>query len=128
MIVKKFLVYFSFFSPENYMFYSYWTYTKTLFQLFQHTGPHHTLYILKGTVIFSELQFKGPLWILKVSPKASIVKVVVVLLELQTKQVFFPHGSHLLFSLVLVNTVLTKKSLRLLPIRNPTTVTLGNTF
>ena len=41
-------------------------------------------------------------------PQASIVKVAVVLTELQTKQVFFPHGSHLRVSLVLGTAALTR--------------------
>lgn len=64
-----------------------WTYIKTYFWLFQQKDLHHTLYISKGT--FSKLQCKGPLWILKVSSWAFVVQIVVVLIELQTGQVFF---------------------------------------
>ena len=53
-----------------------------------------------------------------------VVNVVVVLTKLQTKQVFFPYGSHVPPSLSLSNMDLTKYSSRFLPFRNPTTGTL----
>ena len=56
------------------------------------------------------------------------MKVVAVLTESQTKQAFFPYGSHFPLSLNLGNVALSKISLRPLPFRNPTTGTLGNTF
>ena len=52
--------------------------------------------------------FEGPLSILTVFPQASVVKVVVFLIELQTKQVYFPHGSRLPVSSILVKDALTR--------------------
>ena len=74
------------------------------------------------------LQFTEPLCILKVTSQASVGKVVVVLIELQTKQVFFHHGSQFPVSLVLGNAALNSLSLSLLPLQNSTTGTLGTTF
>ena len=77
---------------------------------------------------FSELKFEGPLSILTVFPQASVVKVVVFLIELQTKQVYFPHGSCLPVSSILVKDALTRSSLRLFPLRNPITGTFEKNF
>ena len=46
----------------------------------------------------------------------------------QTYQIFFSHDSHIMVLLVLVRTILTRNSLRLSSLQNPTTVTLGNSF
>ena len=46
-------------------------------------------YISKSKILFPSYNLKD-YSILKSSPQASVVKVVVVLIELQTKQVFFP--------------------------------------
>ena len=51
----------------------------------------------------ADTTLKGPFWSLRVLPQASVVKAVIVLLEPQTQQVFFPHGSYLPVSLVLGN-------------------------
>ena len=56
-------------------------------------------FVVKVVVVLIELQ---------TSPHAFVVKVVVVFIELQTKQVFFPHGSHLPVSLVLGRAALTR--------------------
>ena len=69
------------------------------------------------------LQYTEPLCILKVTSQASVGKVVVVLIELQTKQVFFHHGSQFPVSLVLGNAALNSSSLSLLPLQNSTTGT-----
>ena len=45
---------------------------------------------------------------MKTSLHASVAEVVVVHIELQTKQVFFPHGSHLPVLLVLGRAALTR--------------------
>ena len=45
---------------------------------------------------------------LRISSQAFVVQVVVVLIELQTQQVYYPHGSHLPVSLVLGRTALTR--------------------
>ena len=96
--------------------------------LFHHKEPHHTIYTLQRYSTFLELQFEGPLLILKVSPQALVVNVLVVLIKLQTKQVFFSDGSHLPISLVLGRAALTRWCLRLLSWRNLATGTLGNAF
>ena len=77
-------------------FYNYWTYIETWFWFFQHKEPHLTLCISEGTLhsTFSELQFKRPLWILKNSTQAFVVKVIIVLIELLTKQVSLLHGPY----------------------------------
>ena len=43
-----------------------------------------TQFALQRCSRFSNLQFIGPLWLLKVSPQTFIVKVVVVFIEIQT--------------------------------------------
>ena len=65
---------------------------------------------------------------LKVPWQASVEKVVAVLIDSQTKQFLFSHGSYLPHPLSLGNLALTKKLLRLLPFPNPIAGTLGNTF
>ena len=68
---------------------------------------------------------------LKSFPQDSVVKVTVVLIELielQTTKVFFPHGLHLPVPLIFGNAALTRCSLKLLPLGNPTALTLVNTF
>ena len=57
---------------------------------------------------------------LRISSQAFVVQVVVVLIELQTQQVYYPHGSHLPVSLVLGRTALTGWSLKIILLRNPT--------
>ena len=53
----------------------------------------------KVQYLFSELQFKGPL-----SLEASVATVVVALLDLHNKKVFFSQGTHFLVLMVLGNT------------------------
>ena len=60
----------------------------SLFCLFQHNMPH--TWCFKSDDTFSKSNFKGTLWILKDSPQASVVNVLLVLIDLQTKLVFFP--------------------------------------
>ena len=102
MIVKGFLGYFLVFFPESSMFP--FIFIKPLPQLsfdFSNIRSLTTHYISK-VIVFS--------WSynLKVSLLASVAKVVVVLIDLQSKDVFFPHGPNLLVSLVIVRAGLTR--------------------
>ena len=52
-----------------------------------------TFIIVEPVAIFKS-QFNRPFWILKDFWHASVLKIVIVIIESQTKQVFFLHGSH----------------------------------
>ena len=86
-----------------------------------HFTFENVYYFFRVTVYRITLNFK-------VSLQASVLRFVSVVIELQTYQVFFSHDSHIMVLLVLVRTILTRNSLRLLSLQNPTTVTLGNSF
>ena len=98
MIVKTFLGYFSVSFPESSMFA--FIVIEPISKL---SYGFCNIRSLITPFTFQKVQYFFPSY--------KLIKVVVVLIELQTKQVFFPHGSHLPVSLVLGRAPLTRQSL-----------------
>ena len=98
VIAKKILGYFSVSFPESSMFpFIVIQPTSKLSLGFSNIRDLTTYFTFQRYSTFSELEFKGILFILKVSPQTSVVKDVAVLIELQSYKlnIFSSHMVHI---------------------------------